>query len=198
MNLNALRLIRAILPNLLAGLSIGLAGLASHATDLSNIPLNTSTATAMRPNIMFVLDDSGSMSSRFMPDYVSASLCKKDTTATWDVACVPMDPPYYSAGFNSMYYNPAFIYSPPANADGTVKADQVRTVSGVQHWDQVQPSPFLSPVPHQITLKRSMETSFGAQATVPRPIKKRTRNTAASTALPTYRCRSPRVERLQL
>ena len=39
-------------------------------TDISNNPLSTASGTVIRPNVMFVLDDSGSMNFNFMPDYV--------------------------------------------------------------------------------------------------------------------------------
>jgi type IV pilus assembly protein PilY1 len=37
------------------------------STDISNAPLFTSSATAVKPNIMFILDDSGSMASDTSP-----------------------------------------------------------------------------------------------------------------------------------
>lgn len=39
-------------------------------TDISSNPLSTASGTVVRPNVMFVLDDSGSMNFNFMPDYV--------------------------------------------------------------------------------------------------------------------------------
>ena len=41
------------------------------ATDLATAPLQTSTATQVKPNILFILDDSGSMAWDFMPDWVN-------------------------------------------------------------------------------------------------------------------------------
>ena len=119
----------------LVALPLLLASLVAQATDLSNIPLTTSTATAMRPNIMFVLDDSGSMASRFMPDIIVDSssgnhppLCRNytNTNQGWAAKqCQESDPPFNSAQFNGIYYNPSFTYQPPVNADGTLKANQL-------------------------------------------------------------------------
>lgn len=162
MNYQTLRCTRPVALSVLVGLSLALIESRSYAVDLSNMPLTTSTATAMRPNVMFVLDDSGSMASRFMPDYVddstSGSLvggCKKDATLTWGNRCIPGDPPYYTAGFNSMYYNPGFKYTPPVKADGTNWPDQFRISSGVPKWDQVQRDPYLNP-----TTVDNIETQF--------------------------------------
>src|SRR6478735_4298518 len=38
------------------------------STDISNAPLFTSSTTAVKPNIMFILDDSGSMARDYVPD----------------------------------------------------------------------------------------------------------------------------------
>ncbi|MCU0769735.1 MAG: hypothetical protein MUD07_10365, partial [Burkholderiaceae bacterium] len=47
------------------------APLAAQLTDVSSTPLTYSLATQVKPNVMFVLDDSGSMASRFMPEAVN-------------------------------------------------------------------------------------------------------------------------------
>ncbi len=132
-------------------LSVGMALLVmgnAFAVDLSNTPLVTSTATSVRPNMMFVLDDSGSMASDFMPDYVAGEALCRDSSSTnfWNKSgCVNMDPPRFAAQFNGIYYNPLFTYKPPVNADGTIRADQVRVSGGFDLWDQVQTDPFLNP-----------------------------------------------------
>jgi type IV pilus assembly protein PilY1 len=40
-------------------------------TDIANAPLVTAAPTQIRPNLMFILDDSGSMSWDYMPDWVN-------------------------------------------------------------------------------------------------------------------------------
>ena len=37
-------------------------------TDISNSPLSSATTAEVKPNILFTLDDSGSMNWRFMPE----------------------------------------------------------------------------------------------------------------------------------
>ncbi len=93
--------------------SLGLAGLmlsgllplgpAQAATaDLANRPLaTTTTGETVRSNLMFVLDDSGSMDFHWMPDNVSTS-----------------DACYGSSDTNFIFFNPKTNYSPPLNADG--------------------------------------------------------------------------------
>ena len=47
-------------------------GLAYAAqTDLATVPLQTSVTNTVRPNLLFTLDESGSMQSDFIPDYVN-------------------------------------------------------------------------------------------------------------------------------
>lgn len=80
------------------------------ATDLANAPLATSTTTNVQPNLVFVIDDSGSMAWTHMPD------AKQDNSAvSWTYG-------YYglrSSQCNGLYYNPSFTYTPPIKADGT-------------------------------------------------------------------------------
>lgn len=88
-------------------------------TDLSTVPLATATPSVVKPNLMFVLDDSGSMAWDYLPDNVNDNnTCKPQT------ACTNGMPPFYAGQFNGVYYNPQITYSPPVNADGTSKAAQ--------------------------------------------------------------------------
>src|SRR5262245_27365077 len=51
------------------GMSVAaLSGVRAAQTDLATSPLFTSTTTKVKPNVMFTLDDSGSMAWAFMPD----------------------------------------------------------------------------------------------------------------------------------
>ncbi len=72
-------------------------------TDLASAPLETSTATLVKPNILYVLDDSGSMSWDFLPDWANSST---DGLAR-------------NAGYNGIYYDPAITYTPPVKYDGS-------------------------------------------------------------------------------
>ncbi|MGJ7509498.1 pilus assembly protein [Variovorax sp. GT1P44] len=72
-------------------------------TDLSSQPLATRPTVQAKPNLLFLLDDSGSMSSAFMPDDM-------DDTATYG---------YRSAQCNGVAYDPTTTYAPPLFANGT-------------------------------------------------------------------------------
>ena len=74
------------------------------ATEPSDTPLVSGTAVSVKPNVMFILDDSGSMNSETMPDDLE----------DWPNAVGRRSPQC-----NFIYYNPAITYSPPVNADGS-------------------------------------------------------------------------------
>ncbi|MFT4241066.1 MAG: PilC/PilY family type IV pilus protein [Acidovorax sp.] len=98
----------------------------SALTDLATAPLETSTSTLVKPNIMYILDDSGSMARDNLPDWVcgTASLPSITNTSTsYTSGCV------YNANvtpwlarnskFNGIYYDPSVTYTPPVNYAGT-------------------------------------------------------------------------------
>jgi type IV pilus assembly protein PilY1 len=130
-------------PPKLAGIALSVAGALGFASPvesgtltLATEPLGTATSS-IKPNVMFILDDSGSMFREYMPDYVAApSAFIPGTAACFDTGdtgdgetsgsitgtinqCVPGDPPYMSPDFNTIYYNPAIYYRPGVNHDGT-------------------------------------------------------------------------------
>ena len=80
----------------------------SHAapTDISNNPIASSTSAAVKPNIMLLMDASGSMARTHMPDEL-------ETTAG------PTSIGYKSAQCNVLYYNPTQLYTRPKRFDGT-------------------------------------------------------------------------------
>jgi type IV pilus assembly protein PilY1 len=125
-------------------------------TDIANEPL-TQAASGVRPNIMFILDDSGSMDWDFSPDYVDDSQGSGSTpnttagcfdsgnddsgaiTGTPD-ACRAGDPPYMSPDFNKQYYNPAIWYRPGVNADGTDRTNM--NAASTANWTAVPTDPY--------------------------------------------------------
>jgi type IV pilus assembly protein PilY1 len=70
------------------------------STDISTVPLITSRTVA-KPNILFILDDSGSMDSDYMPD---------DMNGTGKYG-------FYTSQCNGVAYNPTVTYDPPKTAD---------------------------------------------------------------------------------
>lgn len=82
-----------------------LAPLGGHtSTEPADIPLSSGTTVAVKPNVMFILDDSGSMLSEVMPDDLE----------DWENMVGRR-----SAQCNSVYFDPNVTYSPPVKADGT-------------------------------------------------------------------------------
>ena len=90
------------------GLSILALGSAafSASTDIATSPLANSSPTAVKPNLMFTLDDSGSMGDDYMPDQASG-------TGTYG---------YWSAQCNGLAYNPAITYALPVDSAGVAAA----------------------------------------------------------------------------
>ncbi len=74
----------------------------SDATEISDVPLITSPNAHAKPNLMFVLDDSGSMAREYMPDEMS-------DTGTFG---------FRSAQCNGVAYDPSITYKPPLDAAG--------------------------------------------------------------------------------
>lgn len=89
--------------------SLALLAIMSNApaavTDLATAPLETSSPTLVKPNIFYVLDDSGSMDSNYMPDFVNGF---SGTDAL-----------FRNSRFNTIFYNPATVYTPPVKYDNS-------------------------------------------------------------------------------
>ena len=56
-----------------AALALALAPATADTTEISPVPLGTASSVTVLPNLMFILDDSGSMQWHFMPDNVNLS-----------------------------------------------------------------------------------------------------------------------------
>src|SRR5665647_3060434 len=78
------------------------------AVNLATSPLQNAITGSVKPNLMFVLDDSGSLSWTYMPDTADDFRGKRG---------------YASSQCNGVYYNPAITYLPPLKADGTSYAN---------------------------------------------------------------------------
>ncbi len=129
-----------------------------HAADLvnlGNVPIQTAGSTTVKPNIMFILDNSGSMLldtmgdnvinqnncksvsssvvNQFTRNCVSNSSSTNETNAN-DPVFTPRagsgfapDTPLMAYQFNSLYYNPNIVYNPPIKADLTMWTNQSLT-----------------------------------------------------------------------
>ncbi len=149
----------AALRALAAAVALGAAAAAPAApTDLSSVPLQTSVTTSVRPNLMYILDASGSMGSDFLPDYINDSAgsstkayCRDDDgvkTPTSDgnlTPCERGDVPFYAAAFNGNYYNPQVTYLPPIMPLGWTGTNFVpQNAANTSNWTQVFSDPFVS------------------------------------------------------
>jgi type IV pilus assembly protein PilY1 len=76
---------------------------AAAVTDISNAPLASAASAQIPPNVMFILDNSGSMDWTYMPD--SAQNYDGDVGGKSNLC-------------NQMYYNPATTYLTPKKANG--------------------------------------------------------------------------------
>jgi type IV pilus assembly protein PilY1 len=118
-------------------------GASIAATDIANAPLFTSSNASVKPNIMFILDDSGSMERTYMPDEAG----NFDNTEYGQRA----------AQCNGLAYDPTVTYSPPVDFAGTVAAagstgvldiapqlSDIRTASDVGTWPTAGAATFVT------------------------------------------------------
>nr|WP_316643582.1 PilC/PilY family type IV pilus protein [uncultured Roseateles sp.] len=100
-------------------LALGLAAASlAGTTDIATAPLFTTATTKVKPNIMFILDDSGSMAWDYMPDDANNFQLRPDQNGNAEYG-------RRTAQCNGLAFNPvasAAPYSPPMNADGTEQA----------------------------------------------------------------------------
>ncbi len=110
-------------------------------TDLGNAPLVSATTGDVLPNLMYILDNSGSMASNYMPDYINDNNKCKSTTSTsitataFTASCAFGDPAYNTSDFNTIYYDPQTTYNPARNADGTQRNSM--TSANTSGWTAV-------------------------------------------------------------
>jgi len=88
-------------------------------TDISAVPLASSAGASFLPNLLFTLDDSGSMDRNYNPDYVvDNNTCMVSDDGT---ACQAGDPPFAAGGqtgLNGVGYDPNFNYLPGLSSTG--------------------------------------------------------------------------------
>jgi len=102
---------------------------AAIAQTLAEVPLQG--LNPVKPNIMFTMDDSGSMGWDFLPDYVgyvssTVAHCR-DGLQCGGATAAPgsgyqfsqYDPPVRSSAYNGVFYDPTATYRPGKKSDGT-------------------------------------------------------------------------------
>lgn len=141
------------------GLLLAAPAALASTVDISSTPLANSSASVVKPNLMFILDDSGSMDWDFMPDWANQGFCRSSgatstSSGNWGRACCQNasnsgsgssacyansarrgHPPFHTAAFNGVAYNPAVRYRPPANADGSSRPSM--TSAQTSNWGVV-------------------------------------------------------------
>ena len=117
-------------------------------TDISTDPLNTYSApssTDVKPNVLFVLDDSGSMGWDFMPDWACASNSVTNSSCNStgeDPSSTRLESLFRNSAYNGVYYNPATTYVTPVlyNADGSLNTTTYpsQTSANTAAWTAVK------------------------------------------------------------
>jgi len=113
-------------------------------TDISSQPL-AQPAANVKPNILLLHDDSGSMRQQYTPDFIgryfggSNAQCYDSadggSIGTTLENCEAGDPPLMAPEFNTQYYNPEIRYFPAVNYDGTSKISM--TAANTTNWTAV-------------------------------------------------------------
>src|SRR6185436_7226222 len=127
--------LRTPIARLLAATLIGLAvqPAAAGTVTISSTPLATAGGASVLPNLLFVLDASGSMDSDYLPDYVNDSN-KCMVRSGGNTTCTIGDPPWNvggANGFSGVAYDPMLNYKPGLKSDGTTVRPSPLTVTSV-------------------------------------------------------------------
>ncbi|MDR2786876.1 MAG: hypothetical protein LBD06_00695, partial [Candidatus Accumulibacter sp.] len=108
-------------------------------TDLSDTPLSGASSMAIKPNILFILDDSYSMDWTYLPDWAGEIIYNPGTSS--EKKWRPSSYQSYNANFNGVAYNPAVRYLPPSYFDAQDHLDAVaypsQTSAATTGWTQV-------------------------------------------------------------
>jgi len=108
-------------------------------TDIANTPLSSGQNNPP-PNLMFILDDSGSMAGDFLPDYVNTAGLGTVANAVMPRSdgsqdCTPGDPCYYAGGvngFNGVAYDPKVNYKAGVKYDGSAQLPAPLSTTALQ------------------------------------------------------------------
>ncbi|MFZ2160596.1 MAG: PilC/PilY family type IV pilus protein [Sideroxyarcus sp.] len=119
---------------LAATLALPLPSLAASVA-LATEPLSTTSASNVKPNVMFIFDDSGSMEYDFLPDWAGAN----HPVLTTNYTAIPEL--FKNNGFNGVAYNAAVTYSPPVhyNTNGSLNTT---TYPNYTTWTSVKDDGF--------------------------------------------------------
>ncbi|MCK6406423.1 MAG: hypothetical protein L6Q60_10450 [Rhodocyclaceae bacterium] len=99
--------------------TFSVANLQAAPTELATKPFSTDGKINALPNVMFILDDSGSMNRDFSPDWAGPYQQMVASVLT------TITPPhrFFNSSYNGVAYNPATRYRPPAMFDSSGSLD---------------------------------------------------------------------------
>jgi len=106
---------------------------AAGTVTISSTPLATAGGSSILPNLLFILDGSGSMDWDYLGDYVNDNN-KCMARSTGNTTCTFGDAPYNAGGqkgFNGVAYDPLYNYKPGLNSNGTTVKASPLTVTAV-------------------------------------------------------------------
>jgi Tfp pilus tip-associated adhesin PilY1 len=104
------RFSRSVLLALLLALSPFSRG---EATELADAPISSASSADIKPNVVFIMDDSGSMEWDFLPDWANEGNDKPKNLHR-----------FANANYNGLAYNPAIVYVPPKYFDESGVLDE--------------------------------------------------------------------------
>ena len=88
--------------------------------ELSQNPLGSGNGSGVKPNLLYILDTSGSMASDFLPDATDESICQRNMDSVGSTYnCDNGDVIYNNSSTNYQYYNPSITYPLPKFSNGT-------------------------------------------------------------------------------
>lgn len=137
--------IKTLLPLKSIALCMGLVysvGSLSAPTDIHNEPL-AQALSGVKPNLMFILDDSGSMDWDYLPDYIDDDNCHRSATNSDPTLsssltnCRFGDVPYSNTDFNRQYYNPKTYYRPSPAPGGVDLPARIMNSANTSAWTAV-------------------------------------------------------------
>jgi type IV pilus assembly protein PilY1 len=102
------------------------------AVAIATAPLATSTTSTVKPNVMFILDDSGSMDRDYLPDWVADN----DPVTGKAYTTVPLL--HRNSFFNGNAYNPAVTYLPPVLFDASGNLNTTTYPNRGSPWTSVK------------------------------------------------------------
>ena len=105
--------------------------------DIATVPLYTATTALVKPNVLFMLDDSSSMAYNYLPDEVPRDITLLgNPDPQTDSHAVALT----SSQCNGVAYNPSIIYTLPVDSDGMPMTAYVHRRGPNNGYDSTSPT----------------------------------------------------------